>query len=128
MSTDNAIETHDLTRRFGDFTAVDHLNLSVPRGQVYGFLGPNGCGKSTTIRMLCGLLLPSEGDIRVLDLDIPKQAEALKRRAGLPEVAGIPMLAACRNSRRRPRLRHWRLSSKSPYLSSPSKGWPIAAA
>lgn len=82
MSTDNAIETHDLTRRFGDFTAVDHLNLSVPRGQVYGFLGPNGCGKSTTIRMLCGLLLPSEGDIRVLDLDIPKQAEALKRRAG----------------------------------------------
>ncbi|MDX1804332.1 MAG: ABC transporter ATP-binding protein [Alcanivorax sp.] len=77
-----AIVTHGLTRRFGDFTAVDRLDLQVPRGQVYGFLGPNGCGKSTTIRMLCGLLLPSDGDIRVLDLDIPRQAEALKRRIG----------------------------------------------
>ncbi len=77
-----AIRARGLTRRFGDLVAVDHLDLSVPRGQVYGFLGPNGCGKSTTIRMLCGLLLPSDGDIRVLDLDIPRQAEALKQRIG----------------------------------------------
>ncbi|WP_203142840.1 ABC transporter ATP-binding protein [Marinobacter mangrovi] len=77
-----AIVTHGLTRRFGDLTAVDHLDLQIPRSRVYGFLGPNGCGKSTTIRMLCGLLLPSEGDIRVLDLDIPRQAETLKRRIG----------------------------------------------
>lgn len=82
MGADVAIETHGLTRRFGDTLAVDQLNLSVPRGQVYGFLGPNGCGKSTTIRMLCGLLLPSEGAIRVLDLDIPSQAETLKTRIG----------------------------------------------
>lgn len=79
---DLAITTHGLTRRFGDTLAVDHLDLAVPKGQVYGFLGPNGCGKSTTIRMLCGLLLPTEGDIRVLDLDIPKQAETLKTRIG----------------------------------------------
>ncbi len=77
-----AIRARGLTRRFGDLVAVDHLDLSVPRGQVYGFLGPNGCGKSTTIRMLCGLLLPSDGDIQVLDLDIPRQAEALKQRIG----------------------------------------------
>ncbi|MBL7249058.1 ABC transporter ATP-binding protein [Alloalcanivorax sp. C16-2] len=77
-----AIQTRGLTRRFGDLVAVDHLDLSVPRGQVYGFLGPNGCGKSTTIRMLCGLLLPSDGDIRVLDLDIPRQAETLKQHIG----------------------------------------------
>jgi ABC-2 type transport system ATP-binding protein len=81
-ASDVAIETHGLTRRFGTLTAVDHLDLSVRRGEVYGFLGPNGCGKSTTIRMLCGLLLPSEGDIHVLGLSIPRQAEALKRRIG----------------------------------------------
>ncbi|HET6724883.1 MAG TPA: ABC transporter ATP-binding protein [Gammaproteobacteria bacterium] len=81
-AADIAIMTHGLTRRFGTLTAVDHLDLSVRRGEVYGFLGPNGCGKSTTIRMLCGLLLPSEGSIRVLGLDVPRQAEALKRRIG----------------------------------------------
>ncbi|HEX6996830.1 MAG TPA: ABC transporter ATP-binding protein [Gammaproteobacteria bacterium] len=71
-----------LTRRFGDLVAVDALDLEVRRGEVYGFLGPNGSGKSTTIRMLCGLLLPSGGEIRVLGLEIPKDAEALKRRIG----------------------------------------------
>jgi ABC-2 type transport system ATP-binding protein len=79
---DIVIQTRGLTRRFGTLTAVDHLDLTVRRGEVYGFLGPNGCGKSTTIRMLCGLLLPSEGEIQVLGLDIPRQAEALKRRIG----------------------------------------------
>ncbi len=77
-----AIESSGLTRRFGTLTAVDHLDLAVPRGIIYGFLGPNGCGKSTTIRMLCGLLTPSEGRARVLGRLVPEQAEALKRRIG----------------------------------------------
>ncbi len=76
------IETHDLTRRFGNLTAVDHVNMTVPKGRIYGFLGPNGCGKSTTIRMLCGLLLPSEGSATVFGLDTQTHAEALKRRIG----------------------------------------------
>jgi ABC-2 type transport system ATP-binding protein len=61
-----AIETTSLTRRFGDFTAVDHVNLTVEAGQFFGFLGPNGAGKSTTIKMLTGLLAPTSGTIRIL--------------------------------------------------------------
>ncbi|PAU62193.1 ABC transporter ATP-binding protein [Pseudomonas indica] len=71
-----------LTKRFGDFTAVDSLDLDVRRAEVFGFLGPNGSGKSTTIRMLCGLLSPSAGEIEVLGCRIPQDAEALKRRIG----------------------------------------------
>ncbi|PAU54976.1 ABC transporter ATP-binding protein [Pseudomonas sp. PIC25] len=71
-----------LTKRFGDFTAVDTLDLDVRRAEVFGFLGPNGSGKSTTIRMLCGLLSPSAGEIDVLGCRIPQDAEALKRRIG----------------------------------------------
>ncbi|WP_266159094.1 ABC transporter ATP-binding protein [Dyella silvatica] len=71
-----------LTKRFGALVAVDHVDLEVPGKHVYGFLGPNGSGKSTTIRMLCGLLTPSAGDIDVLGLNIPAQAEALRRRIG----------------------------------------------
>ena len=77
-----AIEAHGLTRRFGNLVAVDHAELSVPRGRIYGFLGPNGSGKSTTIRMLCGLIQPTSGTIRVLGLDIPRQAEALRMQIG----------------------------------------------
>lgn len=77
-----AIKATGLTRRFGDFTAVNKLNLQVPRGYIYGFLGPNGCGKSTTLRMLTGLLSPSEGEIEVLGLRIPEQAEALRMKIG----------------------------------------------
>ena len=77
-----AIEANQLTRRFGEFVAVDRLSLRVPRASIYGFLGPNGCGKSTTIRMLCGLLSPSEGSVNVLGLEVPKQAEALRLRIG----------------------------------------------
>ncbi|MEH6367583.1 MAG: ABC transporter ATP-binding protein [Pseudomonas marincola] len=76
------IKARGLTKRFGEFTAVDSLDLSVQRSEVFGFLGPNGCGKSTTIRMLCGLLLPSAGEIEVLGYKIPQDAEALKRRIG----------------------------------------------
>ncbi|MDH5835507.1 ABC transporter ATP-binding protein [Luteimonas kalidii] len=71
-----------LVKTFGVLTAVDHVDLTVPRAHVYGFLGPNGSGKSTTIRMLCGLLTPSAGEIEVLGLRIPEQADALRLRIG----------------------------------------------
>lgn len=77
-----AILARGLVKRFGELVAVDHVDLTVPKGNVYGFLGPNGSGKSTTIRMLCGLLTPTEGSIEVLGLPIPAQAEALRLRIG----------------------------------------------
>ena len=77
-----AIVARGLTRRFGSLTAVDRVELTVPRGRIHGFLGPNGSGKSTTIRMLCGLLTPTEGKIEVLGLRIPEQSETLRRRVG----------------------------------------------
>ena len=72
-----AIRARGMVKRFGALTAVDHVDLTVPRAHVYGFLGPNGSGKSTTIRMLCGLLTPTDGEIEVLGLKIPDQADAL---------------------------------------------------
>ncbi len=77
-----AIHTENLTRRFGDFVAVDHLNLDVEVGQVMGFLGPNGSGKTTTIRMLLGLLHPSEGRAEVLGVDVVAQPDAVRARTG----------------------------------------------
>jgi ABC-2 type transport system ATP-binding protein len=77
-----AIRTHNLTRRFGDFVAVDHLSLEVEAGQVLGFLGPNGSGKTTTIRMLLGLLRPSEGRAEVLGYDVATQSEQIRARSG----------------------------------------------
>src|ERR1700735_5019336 len=78
-----AIATENLTRRFGELLAVDHVNLSVAPGQFFGFLGPNGAGKSTTIKMLTGLLAPSEGRIRVLDVDLVDNPVAVKRQIGV---------------------------------------------
>ena len=78
-----AVETIDLIRRFGDFTAVDHLNLRVERGQFFGFLGPNGAGKSTTIKMLTGLLAPTSGQVRVLGRDLAAETLEVKRRIGV---------------------------------------------
>jgi drug efflux transport system ATP-binding protein len=82
--TDNTpiIQVENLTRRFGDFTAVDHVSFQVERGEVFGFLGSNGSGKSTTIRMLCGLLAPSEGTARVAGLDIGTEADRVSARIG----------------------------------------------
>jgi ABC-2 type transport system ATP-binding protein len=77
-----AIETTNLTRRFGAVTAVAGLNLAVRSGEIFGFLGPNGAGKTTTIRMLCGLLLPSEGIARVAGLSVARDVEAVKRVIG----------------------------------------------
>ena len=80
--TDLAVEAHGLTRRFGSVVAVDGAELAIPRARIYGFLGPNGSGKSTTLRMLCGLIRPSSGTIRVLGLEIPRQAESLRTLVG----------------------------------------------
>lgn len=82
MSAEHAVEVRELTRRFGDFVAVDRISLAVEKGQVFGFLGPNGAGKSTTIRMLCGLLLPSSGEGRVAGFDVMTESETIKRHIG----------------------------------------------
>lgn len=78
-----AISTSGLTRRFGDFLAVENVNLNVAQGQFYGFLGPNGAGKSTTIKMLTGLLAPTSGSIQVLGLDFATHALEVKRQIGV---------------------------------------------
>jgi ABC-2 type transport system ATP-binding protein len=80
--TDIAVTATNLVKKFGHFTAINGINLSVPKGSIYGFLGPNGCGKSTTIRMLTGLLRPTEGEVNVLGLQIPQQSEALRLKIG----------------------------------------------
>jgi ABC-2 type transport system ATP-binding protein len=77
-----AIEAVGLTRRFGDFTAVDGVSFRVEPGEVFGFLGPNGCGKTTTIRMLCGILPPTAGQARVLGHDVVRDVERIKPRIG----------------------------------------------
>ena len=81
--TTPAIDTTALTRRFGDFTAVDNVNLRVEAGQFFGFLGPNGAGKSTTIKMLTGLLAPTSGSIRILGADLHANSAEIKRQIGV---------------------------------------------
>jgi ABC-2 type transport system ATP-binding protein len=76
------IDARGLTRRFGPLVAVDGVDLAVRRGEIFGCLGPNGSGKSTLMRMLLGLLAPSEGEARVLDCEIPRAAERLRSRVG----------------------------------------------
>ncbi|HRJ57465.1 MAG TPA: ABC transporter ATP-binding protein [Anaerolineales bacterium] len=76
------ISVQNLTRRFGDFTAVDHINFEVNAGEVVGYLGPNGSGKTTTIRMLLGLLAPNEGEATVLGYDVVRQSEEVRARVG----------------------------------------------
>jgi ABC-2 type transport system ATP-binding protein len=78
-----AIATEDLTRHFGEFTAVQDVNLSVAPGQFYGFLGPNGAGKSTTIKMLTGLMAPTSGSMRILGLDLSTHLVEVKRQIGV---------------------------------------------
>jgi ABC-2 type transport system ATP-binding protein len=82
FENDNAVVVEDLVKRFGDFIAVNHVSFSVPRGEIFGFLGSNGAGKSTTIRMLCGLLIPTSGSGTVAGFDIIRQSERIKERIG----------------------------------------------
>ncbi len=77
-----AIAVEGLTKRFGDKTVVDRFSMQVPRGQIYGFLGPNGSGKTTTIRMICGLLTPDEGRGTVLGHDLARDTALIKREVG----------------------------------------------
>lgn len=81
-NVDDAVVAEGLTRRFGTLVAVDHVSFSIIRGEVFGVLGPNGSGKTTTIRMLCGLLEPSEGTARVAGFDVRTDPEEVRRRIG----------------------------------------------
>src|SRR5919202_4995087 len=82
MPAEAMIECDGLTKRFGNFTAVDHVTFAVGKGSIFGFLGPNGSGKSTVIRMLCGILEPSAGSARIGGHDVVKEGEAIKEMIG----------------------------------------------
>jgi ABC-2 type transport system ATP-binding protein len=82
MTASVAVETLSMRKVFGHLVAVDSLDLTVARGTVFGLLGSNGCGKTTTIRMLCGLLIPTSGSATVVGLDVATQGEAIRRRIG----------------------------------------------
>ena len=83
----HVLELENVTKRFGDFTAVDDVSLSIPRGSIYGFLGPNGAGKTTTIRMIFDIIKPTSGYISILGAS---SALAVRRRIGyLPEEKGL---------------------------------------
>ena len=82
QSSEKVIEVKDLVKKFGSFTANDHLTFDVHKGEVFGFLGANGAGKTTAIKILCGLLLPTSGQIRVAGFDVYKQREKVKRNIG----------------------------------------------
>jgi ABC-2 type transport system ATP-binding protein len=82
MASDAAISVRDLTRKFGNFVAVNRITFDVNRGEIFGFLGANGAGKSTAIRMMCGLLKPTSGTVEVDGVDVGRQPEEVKRRIG----------------------------------------------
>lgn len=82
MTGEPTVEARDLTRRFGAFTAVDRISFTVAKGEVFGFLGANGAGKTTVIRMLTGLLAPSAGEARVAGFDLVRETERVKRAIG----------------------------------------------
>jgi len=121
-SSDLAIETHDLTKRFGRQTAVAGIDLAVPRGSVFGFLGPNGSGKTTSIRMMLGLVSPSSGSVRLLGEEMPRRlGEVLPRVGALVEgPAFSPFLSGAANLRR--------FDSADPLASSRTRGERVEAA
>jgi ABC-2 type transport system ATP-binding protein len=82
MQNEYSVVAEELAKTFGDFTAVDHVSFQIRTGEIFGFLGPNGSGKTTTIRMLLGLLTPTEGTGTVLGYDIVKQSEEIRKRIG----------------------------------------------
>src|SRR5262249_40343918 len=82
MTDQKVITAHDLTKRFGDFTAVDHISFEVFEGEIFGFLGDNGAGKTTAMRMLCGLSMPTSGSAKVAGFDVFKENEKIKKNIG----------------------------------------------
>jgi ABC-2 type transport system ATP-binding protein len=82
MSTENIITTENLTKRFGTFTAVDSISFKVQKGEIFGFLGANGAGKTTAMRMLCGLSVPTSGKASIAGFDVYRQTEKIKRSIG----------------------------------------------
>lgn len=82
MLQEFAIQTQDLSKKFGDFTAVDQISFEVKKGEIFGFLGANGAGKTTAIRMLCGLSLPTSGEAKVAGYDVYKENEKIKKSIG----------------------------------------------
>lgn len=82
MDSENTISVRNLTKKFGNFTAVDNISFDVARGEIFGFLGANGAGKTTAMRMLCGLSLPTSGSGTVAGYDIVRQPEEIKRHIG----------------------------------------------
>ena len=84
------IELNQLTKRYGRFTAVDGIDLTIPRGELYGLLGPNGAGKTTTMRMIAGILQPSSGTVRIAGIDI--QAQPLVAKAHLGFIPDRPFV------------------------------------
>jgi len=121
-SADLAIETRGLTKRFGAYEAVKSIDLTVPHGTVFGFLGPNGSGKTTTIRMLLGLAAPTSGEARVLGADMrTARAQVLPRVGALVEGPGFyPYLSGAANLRR--------LDSADRYVSSATRRARVAEA
>jgi len=82
MNEQSIIQAVQLTKRFGDFTAVDNISFEVQKGEIFGFLGANGAGKTTAMRMLCGLSIPTSGKASIAGFDVYKQTEDLKRNIG----------------------------------------------
>src|SRR6187401_1761525 len=82
MQNEKIISTEALTKRFGDFTAVDNISFDVQKGEIFGFLGANGAGKTTAMRMLCGLSLPTSGKATIAGFDVYKQTEKIKQSIG----------------------------------------------
>ena len=113
------VATRQLTKRYGDFTAVDRLSFEVRRGEIYGLLGPNGAGKTTTILMLLGLTEPTAGEARVLGLDPARHALAVKRRVGyLPDAVGFyDRLTARENLRYTARLNRIDPDATAPLIA-----------
>ena len=113
------VETHELTKRYGAFTAVDRLTFQVRRGEIYGLLGPNGAGKTTTILMLLGLTEPTEGVARVLGMDPAREPLAVKRRVGyMPDAVGFyDRLTARENLRYTARLNRIEADAAEPHIS-----------
>lgn len=102
MKTDNidkSISVRDLTKKFGDFTAVDHISFDVAKGEIFGFLGANGAGKTTAMRILCGLSLPTSGEGTVAGFDIRTQQEEIKKHIGYmsQRFTLYPDLKVCEN-------------------------------